>query len=385
MRIASVFWVTFVSIVTAAVVGCGSSGSSSNDSQVGVLYSFVGDQSTLDMASLQGAQLAANQINAAGGLLGTPIAFHNADAKSDADVSAQAGGELFVEENLPIVMGLSDTGLALPVAQQAESLNRVFVTSGATGSILTQQAPRSTFLACFSDNQQARAAATFSRGQLGLSSVVVIYDSTSEYSTNLASLYSSDFTRQGGQITASLTFPGATLNAYDVAQQAKSLNPQSIFLAGQPDEVAGLLAALRGQGVAVPIIGGDSYDSIQIYNLSKGVKAGVYFTTHVLLTRQPSTPQIEAFNAAFQDEYGGLPSSGFTALGYDAMNLIALAVNQAGTTEPGAVRSALESIRNYAGVTGTISYSASQHIPTKEVTVVTFQDGTPVLAALIPG
>lgn len=385
MRIASLLLVAGVSLVTAAVVGCGASGSNSNDSQVGVLYSFVGDQSTLDMASLQGAQLAANQINAVGGLLGTPIAFHNADAQSDASISAQAGSELFVEENLPIVMGLSDTGLALPVAQQAESLNRVFMTSGATGSVLTQQAPTSTFLACFSDNQQARAAAIFSRGQLGLDSVVVIYDSTSDYATNLASLFSADFAGLGGQITASLTFPGATLNAYDVAQQAKSLGPQSIFLAGQPDEVALLLAALRGQGVTVPIIGGDSYDSTQIYNLSKGDTTNVYFTTHVLLTRQPSTPQIQAFNAAFEEEYGELPSSGFTALGYDAMNLLALAVNRAGTTDPAAVRAALESIKNYAGVTGTISYSASQHIPKKEVTVVTFQNGTPVLAALIPG
>jgi branched-chain amino acid transport system substrate-binding protein len=350
-----------------------------------VLYSFVGDQSSLDMASLQGAQLAIDQINDAGGVLGSQIDFQMADAKSDATISAEAGQSLYVEQNLQMVMGLSDTNLALPIAQQAQALNRVFMTSGATGTSLTQVAPQATFLACFSDPQQARAGSAFARGQLSLSSIVVIYDSTSDYATSLSSSFAADFRGSGGSVAATIAFPGATVNAGDVALQVKGLNPQSVYLAGQPNEVQSLLVALRGQGLTVPIIGGDSYDSTQISGLSKDVTANVYYTTHVLLSRTPSTAQIEAFNSAFESQYGELPSSGFTALGYDAINLLVLAIKEAGSTEPAAVRAALESIKNYQGVTGSISYSPTQHIPKKDVTVVTFQNGTPILAAIIPG
>lgn len=376
----------FFLVASVSLYGCGSSGSSgSSNIQLGVLYSFVGDQSSLDMASLQGAQLAIDQINAAGGVLGSQVDFQMADAKSDATISAEAGQSLFVEQNLPMVMGLSDTNLALPIAQQAQSLNRVFMTSGATGTALTQAAPQANFLACFSDPQQAHAGAVFARGQLHLSSVVVIYDSTSDYATSLSSSFAADFRGSGGSVAATIAFPGATVNSGDVALQVKALNPQSIYLAGQPNEVQSLLTSLRGQGLTVPIIGGDSYDSTQISYLSKGVTDNVYYTTHVLLTESPSTPEIEAFNSAFKSQYGELPSSGFTALGYDAINLLVLAIKEAGSTEPTAVRAALESIKNYQGVTGPISYSPTQHIPKKNVTVVTFQDGTPVLAAIIPG
>jgi branched-chain amino acid transport system substrate-binding protein len=370
----------------SSVCGCGSSSSDgSSNIQLGVLYSFVGDQSSLDMASLQGAQLAVDQINDAGGVLGSQVVFNLADAKSDTTTATQAGESLFGEQALPMVMGLSDTNLALPIAQQAEALNRIFMTSGATGTSLTQVAPQSTFLACFSDPQQAHAGAVFARGQLGLSSALIIFDSTSDYATSLSSSFSADFRRSGGSISGTIAYPGSAVVAGDVAAQVKALNPRSIYLAGQPNEVQSLLSALRGQEITVPILGGDSYDSTQISYLSKDVTSNVYYTTHVLLSETPATPQIDAFNAAFKAQYGDLPSSGFSALGYDAINLLVLAIKQAGSTEPAAVRTALESIKNYPGVTGSISYSPTQHIPKKDVTVVTFQNGTPVLAAIIPG
>jgi branched-chain amino acid transport system substrate-binding protein len=82
----------------------------------------------------------------------------------------------------------------------------------------------------------------------------------------------------------------------------------------------------------------------------------------------------------YKSYYGEEPTSAFAALGYDAVRLASLAIGKAQSVEPGAIRSALESIREYPGVTGSISYGPAQHIPHKDVTIVTFDDGVPTRA-----
>jgi branched-chain amino acid transport system substrate-binding protein len=380
----AIFRTLIFSSILSVMSACGASSANSDAVRIGVLYSLSGEQASLDESSLKGAELAAQEINAAGGILGKALLLEVRDAKTSPEAAAEGARELYGDEGLSIVMGLSDTGLANPVATESQLKEKLFVTSGATGPGLVKEAPTSTFLACFSDVTQARAAAQFARSVLTLRSIVVIRDETSEYARVLSDSFVSSFA-SAGRVVSRVSFQGSAVNLDSVVNQARANRADGIFLAAQPNEVATLLRALREGGIASPIIGGDSYDSPLIFALSADVKQGVYYTTHALLSGPAQSPGASAFIQNYTNSYGEAPESAFAALGYDTVRLIAQAVEKAGGTDVSLLRKALEDTSRFSGVTGSISYGIGKHIPQKDVSVVTFKDGVAVLASTVAG
>lgn len=363
-------------------VSCGSGGSS-NAIRIGAIYSLQGDQASLDENSLRGAELAVREINLRGGVLGTPIALEVRDTNNSASDVAAAAEDLYQRQGLPIVIGLSDTDLARPVAKTSQELGTVFVTSGATGPSLVSEAPDSTFLACFSDPAQAAAAAEYGSRYLNLRRVTVVYDSGSEYARVLSQSFRQEFNRLGGSAQSEVPFGRQPFDAAVIAQSVMRESASAIFLAGQPEEVSAVIRALRGAGFSGVILGGDSYDSSLIFGLTDEQKRDVYFTTHAFLSGPAQSPEAAAFVKSYANQYGEQPSSAFSALGYDAVGIVATAIERAGSTEPIAVRGALESIVKYRAVTGLVSYARGKHIPSKDITIVGFVGSSPVRKAVI--
>ena len=371
-----------VAFGAAMLFGCGASSSSVSSVKIGAIYSSSGDQESLDQASLEGAQLAVEQLNAKGGVLGRPVRLEVRDGGSSMERVAEVAQTLFGADQLDIVIGLSDTGLANPVAELSQAEGKIFVTSGATGPDLVSEAPDSTFLACFSDEAQARAIADYAVSKLRLRSVGVAYDAGSEYAKVLVAAFQQRFRSQGGMISFQSPFSAGDIGVERLISEIGEEQPQALFLAAQPNEVSSVLSALRKSGVRIPILGGDSYDSPRISSLPPSITEKVFFSTHVLLTGNPMSPVMRDFVALYGARYGTPPQSGFAALGYDTVNLVAQAVSRAGSTSPDPVRGALEATSDFQGVTGTMSFGRGLHIPKKDVTIVTFIDGQPRVAAV---
>lgn len=374
-----------VAVAAMGLPSCGASdgGPIGAPLRIGAIYSLSGDQSSLDEPSLRGAELAVERINAAGGLLGRRVLLESVDAMSSASVAAGQARRLYDILELPIAIGLSDTNLAAPVARLAESLDRVFVTSGATGPQLVAESPNSTFLACFSDLSQARAAASFARGSLGIGTATILVDQGSVYASNLARGFRDEIEARGGRVVVELPFVAGSLDADSLATAAIRSGADAFYVASMPDEGARLVEAIRGAGSRAPILGGDAFDSPVVAGLPASASSRVWYTTHAFLPPPPVNPVIADFDAAWEARYGAPPPSAFAALGYDAVGLVARAVSIAGSTDPGAIRAALEAIREYPGVTGTISYDTGRHVPRKDVTVVGFEAGIPRQAAVV--
>lgn len=373
-------------VVTAATTlpSCGGGGPIGTGAiRIGAIYSLSGDQASLDEPSLRGAELAVEEINAAGGLLGRPVVLESVDAMSSTSVAAGQARRLYDVLGLPIAIGLSDTGLAAPVARLAESLDRIFVTSGATGPQLVEESPTSTFLACFSDLSQAGAAASFARDSLGVATAAILVDQGSVYASNLEKGFRAEFEARGGRVVAELPFIAGSLDAAALASAAIRSGAETFYVAAMPEEGARLVASLRAAGSPAPILGGDAFDSPIVAGLPAASTNEVFYTTHAFLAPPPVDERVAAFDAAWEARWGSPPPSAFAALGYDAIGLVARAVRIAGSTDPRAVRTALESIRDYPGVTGSISFDEGNHVPRKDVTVVGFEDGVPRRADVV--
>ena len=339
--------------------------------KIGMFYNLSGNQAGLDLPSYRGAILAADQINQAGGALQLTLR----DGMSQPDVLQQLAQKQFQDEpETAACIGLSDTDMLLAAAQVSADNKVPFLTSGATSPKLPSQVPEYLFLACFGDNVQAAAAAEFAYNQKNARSVAVVYDSAETYTSLLQGYFITRFEQLGGQVKS--------VQAYDRSDLSPVVNQLQgvdlVFLAAMPDEALPAVKLIRNAGFTMPIVGGDGFDSEATWSGQTAISE-VFYTTHAYIKADNPDPKVQAFRAAFMDAYNYEPDA-FAALGYDTVNLLAQAIADAKSNDPAAILSALAAIKNFEGVTGTISYSNGSRIPLKSVTIIEVKAGTLNLA-----
>jgi branched-chain amino acid transport system substrate-binding protein len=346
---------------------------------IGALYNLTGGQQDLDIPSSRGARLAVDEANKAGGVLGRPVELILRDGQTKPKVIARETARLFQQQPaIAGLIGLSDTDMVLAAAPVAAKHKRVFVTSGATSPDLPRQVPRYLFLACFGDNVQAAAGAEWAAKALKARTVVVLYKRTSSYAKLLHGYFETRFRQLGGKV---LAVRGYTLA--DIKAKAEGLpKADLVYFAAQPDDVLAGVAALRGAGVAAPILGGDGLDIGAAWRQA-GQADHVYFTTHAYLGADNPDPRVQAFRKLFAQAYPGQQPDAFAALGYDTARLLMAAIKAAGSSKPLAVRQALAATHDFAGVTGTISYRDGSRIPAKSVSIIAVSGGHQSLAASV--
>jgi branched-chain amino acid transport system substrate-binding protein len=334
--------------------------------KIGAIYNLEGSQSPLDLPSARGARLAVEEINALGGIDGRKIELILCDGKSDpAKVRECAFGLL--DENVSAMMGLSDTDMVLAAAPVAAGAGIPFVTSGATSPRLAEEY-EGLFLACFGDNVQAAAGAEYAYNKMDLKTCSLLVDGDMEYARLLAGYFKVRYLDLGGEIIMEANIHDSDLR--NLSQAVGDHGPDMIYLAAGPEEAGAMIEVLRRAGIQRPVFGGDSFDSPELRREGMGT---IVFSTHALLDERSSTTG--EFVRAYWAEYGYPPENAFSALGYDTVNLLADAINRAGSGDPKAILEALKNTSGFKGATGKISYQNGSRIPNKDVTMILLTDG----------
>jgi branched-chain amino acid transport system substrate-binding protein len=335
--------------------------------KIGAIYNLEGSQSPLDLPSARGARLAANEINARGGIDGREIILIMCDGKSDPSRVRECAKEL-LDENVSAMMGLSDTDMILAAIPVAAEAGLPFVTSGATSPELVNDYD-GLFLACFGDNVQAAAGAEYAY-ERGLKRCALLVDGEMEFARILSRYFKERYLDLGGKIVMEADVNGTGL--MNLSQAVANRSPDMIYLAANPEEASAIIEAMRRAGIQSPVFGGDSLDSAKLRRAGMG---RIVFSTHALIDESSKSISTGEFARAYRAEYGYPPENAFSALGYDAVNLLADAIERAGSSEPQAILKALENTSGFKGVTGEISYENGSRIPEKGVTMVSLLDG----------
>jgi branched-chain amino acid transport system substrate-binding protein len=367
--------------MAAATMAAGGATPGTEDAVIiGAIYNLTGSQSALDIPSSEGATLAAAEANLAGGVLGRQVELVVRDGETVLAVVAMQTAALIAEHpTVSALIGLSDTDQLNAAVPEAVKAGIVFLTSGATSPKLPVDAREYLFLACFGDNVQAAAAAEWAYDQRGARTVSVLFNSTMEYARLLDGYFETRFTGLGGTIASRVAYTPDTI-AEAIGRLAHA---DAIFVSAGPADAVAAVPLLRAAGFAEPIVGGDGFDS-EAWAKMPDI-GDVFFTTHAYLGADNTDPRVVAFRDAFDKAYPGQVPDSFTALGYDTVNLILNAVRRAGSDGPQAVQAALAEMRGFHGVTGTLSYDADHHIPTKSVAIIAINGGKFSLAAqLVP-
>ncbi len=353
--------------------------------KIGAVYNVSGSQASLGRPSLNGSILAAEQLNARGGLLGRRVELVAVDGGSDPALIAAETKKLVHSPGLSAITGLSDTTMVLAAAPVTEKARMVFLTSGATSPRVPIEFPNYYFMACFGDNTQAAAGAEYAFSALGAKTAYLLFDETTDYTVLLARYFKERYLQLGGQIVGEDTYAGGATDFSAQIAKLKGLGtpPDMLYVSSGPDEIGRLVKQLRDAGVDQAVFGGDGYDTPLLLETAGEAANDVYFTTHALFDPTQATPLEKQFIDAYQARFGTPPESSFAGLGYDAVNLLAAAIELAGSAKQKAIPGALEATRGFPGVTGTISFAPGVHIPEKQVTIVRVRDGALTLAAIL--
>jgi len=344
--------------------------------KIGALYNLTGGQASLDVPSLAGLQLAAEEINASGGIGGKPIEVVSVDAKTDTTAAINGMQELIDVHKVVAVAGFSDTTFVTAAGPVAQSAGVPFVTSGATSPLIPELVGDYMFMAAFGDDAQSYAISDYAMDKLNAKTAWILTDTSSDFTNNVSVFFKERFTGKGGQIFLEDKYDGATDNDFSAQiTRLQSLNPQPdiLMVSALPDKAGIVVKQIRDKGIDIPIVSADGFDTPALIEMG-GVPQtnNVFFATHVAL--ESSDPLVSDFAAAYTAKTGHAPENAFAALGYDALKLIADAIARAGSEDPAAIRDALAETKGFKAVTGEISFETSR-VPKKSVTIIRVQDG----------
>jgi branched-chain amino acid transport system substrate-binding protein len=261
MKKSAIFIVLFA-IISLVICGCGKDDSS--QIKVGVIAELTGDIPAVGASCKNAAEMAAAEINDAGGiLLGDKqykIKLIIEDNAGKADQSASSAQKLITQQKVTAIIGPNASRYALPAAEIAETSKVVLITPWSTAPKATLDsktgaAKKYVFRACFIDPFQGRVLAKFTLDNLKLKKAAVLYDVASEYNKGIAEIFKEVYEQNGGRIVAFETY---TTNDKDFSSQLtkiKKAAPEVIFLPNYYSEVPLQIQQAKRLGITVPFIG----------------------------------------------------------------------------------------------------------------------------------
>jgi branched-chain amino acid transport system substrate-binding protein len=347
--------------------------------KVGLDYELSGAVATYGQSLVAGIELAFEEINKNGGVLGKQIETVKSDNKSGTAESANVATKLATRDKVVAILGPATSGntkAAAPVAIQ----NKVpLLSASATADDVTVDSNGKVrefvFKTCFSDSFQGVIMAQFAAVDLGKKSAALLVNSTSDYSKGLAKNFKDTFTKAGGTIITEQAYQAKDTDFKAVLTKIKGSNPDVIYLPGYYEEVGLIVKQARSLGLNVPILGGDGYESPKLVELAgKTALNEVYFTNHY--SSKDTTPEVVKFKEAFKAKYNKEPDA-FNALGYDLAYFLADGLKRAGEADPVKLKDALAATKDFKGITGTISIDKN-HNPVKSITILQEKDGEQV-------
>ena len=328
----------------------------------------------------QGAETARAQINQGGGVLGMQVEFLSRNNQPVAtepptpEASVSAAKELIEIEDVFALLGpiYSTNSVEVgPIAQQTQRL----MLPGSSGANVPA-AGDYVFLITVPNPFQGKVMAGFAMNpdELGATTAATIYETDDVYSTDLAQAFEASFQEIGGEIVHSGAYSVGVTTFTELLTEIQEVSPDVIFCPGFQPEVPLLIKEARDIGITATFLGGSAWDDRERF-LSilddNTVLDGSYYPTNFSVATQDA--DVQEFVGSYTTLFGS-PPDGIAASGYDAMRLLARAIENAGSLDSVAVRDAFAAVSDYKGATTISHYDENRH-PVKSLAIQIIRDG----------
>jgi len=379
-------------LVVSGLAACSAEEEDSADTiKIGVNLELTGDVSVYGIPERNAIEQATEEINAAGGIDGKLVELVIYDNAYD-QAKAVQNTEKLIEDGVVAILGSATSGMTLAIAPLAKNNEIVVFTPSGTNSAVTMDGDIVNdwvFRSCFIDPFQGQVLANFASNDLASTKAVIMINSGSEYSKELARIFEAQFNKNGGTVVQTASYADADTDYKASLTSIASLDFDVLFVADYAKNAGLIIGQARSTAglETVNIIGPDGFEDSKLNDLAGGAQNvnNVFFSTHFsTLSDDTQVADFVASHKAFTlKTYGKEETpSALTALAYDAAYMLFKAIDNADSTDPAAIRDALEALESFDGVTGDISFDEF-HNAVKPAFLIELNNGAPVKATIV--
>mgnify|MGYP000255788500 CR=1 FL=1 len=315
--------------------------------KIGALVPMTGDLQAYGQTSLNGIELAAKQINEAGGVLGEDLEIVLGDTQTRPQAGIDSAKKLVSIEGVSGIVGALSSGVTIPVAQSVTSKEGVPQISGASTSPVITGLEDNDFMfrTVPSDAFQGRALAEVVDRD-GLSTVSIIYVNN-DYGEGLADSFAAAFKERGGEIAERVGYEKGNASYRGELSTAASGGAEALVMIGYPQNGTTIIRQALEGGFFDRFVFTDGLKAPEIIDaVGAQYLEGSYGTAPQALD---DTAAAKTFRSGYEGAYGELPPKPFIDTAYDATYVLALAAQAAGSTDGAAIRDALREVANPPG------------------------------------
>ena len=336
---------------------------------IAAIFSLTGLAANANRSSVLGTRLAVDEINQRGGVLGRNLNLIFLDNMSTPIGSSLAANQAAAADVVGII-GAQWSSHSLAIAEVAQQNRIPMVSNFSTYPELTAVGEY-IFRVCYNDNLQGKVMAEFARRDLDAATAIVFVDLASDYSLALSKIFRTHFESLGGAVVREIEYKAKNENYNPMIEQAMSIEADVVFLSGH-EESGAIAHKLQTAGSRAVFLGGDGWGDTSFMTLGgKYLKRG-YFCTH--WSEASESRATRNFIAKYRHRRDfGIGA----ALAYDAVMVLARAVEKAKSTQGALVAQALSRLDPYEGVTGSIKFDA-QGDPVKSAVIMEIRNGKAV-------
>ena len=324
---------------TIAAAGETSAAADGASFKIGLTGPLTGAAAAYGNAVVNGAKLAADEINAAGGVNGYTFEINGQDDENDTEKAINAYNTL-KDWGMQILVGTTTSKPCIAVAAETANDNMFQITP--SGSAVECVANDNVFRVCFADPDQGTASAKYIGEHKLATKVAIIYDSSTEYSSGLREAFVNEAANQGIEIVADEAFTADTNTDFSVQlDKAKDAGAELVFLPIYYQEASIILKQASDKEFAPIFFGCDGMDGIlSVENFDKSLAEGLMLLTPFSTTEETSKAFTDAYVAAY-----GIEPNQFAADSYDAVYAVKAAIEQSGVTPDMSVSDICEGLK----------------------------------------
>jgi branched-chain amino acid transport system substrate-binding protein len=329
---------------------------------VGVLVPLTGSLSVWGVNTERGIRLAAEHVNAAGGVDGRRIRLLVEDSECKPETAVTVLRGWTARGDVPVVLGAICSSDVLAMAPIAERGEVVILSTGASNPAISD-AGEFVFRNWPSDRIQGELTADYAYGR-GLRNVAILFVDNA-YGRGLEAVFGEHFGALGGAlaVTPSESYTEGDGDFRAQLSRIAGSGADALYLPAYTREYPLILAQARELGLEIPIVASETFDDPATIERSGAAAEGVVFPSPASFDR--SAPQGRAFVAAFERAYGEPP--GITSdTAFDAMNIVAGAISAGARTGP-EIRDFLNALEDYPGIAGVVEFDARGDAPKRIV------------------
>lgn len=348
--------------VMLMILACMGTASAAATIKIGALFSVTGPPSFLGEPERNTAQMVVDEINKAGGIKGQKLQLITYDTQGDATKAVQAANRLIKEDKVVAIIGPSTTGETMAVIPVAEK-EGIPLISCAAGSKITDPVKKWVFKTAQNDSLAVTKIFEYlAKKKLTKVAIITVSDGFGSSGREQLKANAAKF---GIQIVVDDTYGPKDTDMTAQLTKTRSSQAQAIICWGTNPGPAVIAKNVKQLGIKLPLFMSHGVSSKKFIELAGDASediilpSGRVIVSDVLPASDKQKKSLIAFVKDYQNHYKA-EGDHFGGHAWDAVMLLKTAIQHGGDS-PAAIRDNLEKIRNFAGIGGIFSYSATEH------------------------